>query len=175
MSDLGARLRSTREELGVPLRDIATRTKISVGTLEALERNDFTRLPGGIFGRAFVRAYALELGLDPDTTVADFQEHLEQSEREAAARGAARVEITRDDLEFLERQRQAVRALRIGLIVLIVGAILLLAWQLRLFWRAPSPAEEGAAPSTSLEAPTGREVVFDARRHGGGVLPGTIA
>ena len=54
------------------LRQIANATKISVAVLEALERNDISRLPGGIFGRAFVRSYAVEVGLDPETTIQDF-------------------------------------------------------------------------------------------------------
>ena len=54
------------------LRQIANATKISVGVLEALERNDITRLPGGIFGRAFVRSYAIEVGLDPEATIQEF-------------------------------------------------------------------------------------------------------
>ena len=86
MDDLGSRLKRAREERGVQLKDIAVRTKISAAALEALERNDFTRLPGGIFGRSFVRAYALEIGLDPDSTVTAFQVGLEESEREAAER-----------------------------------------------------------------------------------------
>ena len=63
--DFGARLREARERKGVSLRHIAESTRISVGILEALERNEISRLPGGIFSRAFVRAYALEVGLDP--------------------------------------------------------------------------------------------------------------
>ena len=54
------------------LRQIANATKISVGVLEALERNDISKLPGGIFGRAFVRSYASEVGLDPEATIQDF-------------------------------------------------------------------------------------------------------
>ena len=56
------------------LREIAARTKISASALEALERNDIARLPGGIFGRGFVRAYAGEVGLDPEQTVREFLE-----------------------------------------------------------------------------------------------------
>src|SRR6185369_9992514 len=58
--DFGSRMRRLREQRGVSLRDIAERTKISVTTLEALERNDIARMPGGIFSRAIVRAYAHE-------------------------------------------------------------------------------------------------------------------
>ena len=54
------------------LRQIAQTTKLSVSALEALERNDISRLPGGIFSRAFVRSYAAEIGVDPEDTVRDF-------------------------------------------------------------------------------------------------------
>jgi len=71
-SGFGGRLRDARERRGVSLRQIANSTKISVGVLEALERNDISKLPGGIFGRAFVRSYAIEVGLDPESTIQDF-------------------------------------------------------------------------------------------------------
>lgn len=70
--DFGMKMKRLREERGVSLRQIADTTKISMGSLEALERNDISRLPGGIFSRAFVRSYAIEVGLDPEQTVRDF-------------------------------------------------------------------------------------------------------
>jgi cytoskeletal protein RodZ len=72
MGDFGGTLKSARERKGIQLRQIANATKISMGALESLEKNDFSRLPGGIFSRSFVRAYAQEVGLDPDETVSDF-------------------------------------------------------------------------------------------------------
>ena len=50
-SGFGQMLREARERRGISLRQIANATKISVGVLEALERNDISKLPGGIFGR----------------------------------------------------------------------------------------------------------------------------
>src|SRR5262249_62316511 len=70
--DFGSKLRAARERKGVSLREIANATKISVRALDALERNDISHLPGGIFSRSFVRAYAVQTGLDPDETVNDF-------------------------------------------------------------------------------------------------------
>jgi len=176
MDDLGLRLKQARESRGVALRTIATKTKISVAALEALERNDFSRLPGGIFGRAFVRAYALEIGLDPETTVSDFQVHLDQSEREAAERNQIRVDISPDDREFLARQQRAVRWLRVVAIVVAIATVTLLAWQAKSLWKRfgsragsasasvqPSatpvldPAAEAPAPASApavAEAPT---------------------
>lgn len=70
--DFGSRLREARERRGISLRQIANATKISMSVLDALERNDIARLPGGIFGRSFVRSYATEVGLDPEATIQDF-------------------------------------------------------------------------------------------------------
>ena len=70
--DIGAHLREARERAGITLRDVAAATKISVPALEALERNDIGRLPGGIFVRAFVRAYAKQVGIDPEDAVRRF-------------------------------------------------------------------------------------------------------
>ena len=77
MDDFGGKLRQARERRGISLRQIAASTKISIAALEALERNDTSRLPGGIFSRAFVRSYAVETGLDPDQTVREFLEWFE--------------------------------------------------------------------------------------------------
>ena len=71
-TDFGVKMKRLREERGVSLRQIADSTKFSVGALEALERDDISRLPGGIYSRAFVRSYAIEIGLDPEQTVRDF-------------------------------------------------------------------------------------------------------
>lgn len=70
--DFGGVLRREREDRGISLREIASNTKISVSSLEALERNQIARLPGGVFTRAFVRSYAVQVGLDPERTVRDF-------------------------------------------------------------------------------------------------------
>jgi cytoskeletal protein RodZ len=65
-------LRTTREAAGRTLREVADITKLGVRTLDALERNQIDRLPPGIFRRAVVRAYAREVGLDPEETLRVF-------------------------------------------------------------------------------------------------------
>jgi cytoskeletal protein RodZ len=61
---IGEQLRFAREERGIPLREISDHTRISVRYLEAIEANEYKRLPGGIFNRSFVKAYARYVGLD---------------------------------------------------------------------------------------------------------------
>jgi transcriptional regulator with XRE-family HTH domain len=73
-TSFGARLRRERERRQIALSSIATNTKISVGLFEGLERNDVSRWPSGIFRRAFIRAYAEAVGLDPNATTREFLE-----------------------------------------------------------------------------------------------------
>src|SRR5258706_15548889 len=70
----GARLRVQRERQQVVLSAIAEQTKIKLSLLEGLERDDISRWPEGIFRRAFVRAYARAIGLEPDVVVREFLE-----------------------------------------------------------------------------------------------------
>jgi hypothetical protein len=131
------------------LRQIAAATKISITALEALERSDLSRLPGGIFSRAFVRAYAVEVGLDPETAVKSFLEEFERTQNQAAE--TEPPEVTADDREFLERQRQAARMLRGGVIALIVlAAAALVFWQFRSRAASPPPV---SAPRVELPPP----------------------
>jgi cytoskeletal protein RodZ len=131
MSNLGSRLKQAREARGIDLRELAAATKISVTALEALERNDYSRLPGGIFGRSFVRAYALAVDLDPDITVEEFVAALDESHRDAE-RNARKPEISADDRAFLARQQRAIRQLQLAIaVVLILVAAAAIWW----FWR----------------------------------------
>ena len=63
---IGTRLRVAREQSGLSLRQIADATKLTVRALDGLERERIAHLPGGIYRRAIVRAYAKEVGLDPE-------------------------------------------------------------------------------------------------------------
>lgn len=68
----GGRLRSQREQQHVELAAIADETKINVALLDALERDDLSRWPGGLFRRAYVRTYAQKIGLDPEQVLREF-------------------------------------------------------------------------------------------------------
>ncbi len=69
---VGERLREARERQKVSLHAIAEKTNISVRFLDAIEKNQFDKLPGGIFTRGFIRSYASLVGLDPDGMVTQF-------------------------------------------------------------------------------------------------------
>src|SRR5262249_16488579 len=73
MTNFGASFRQARESKGISLDQIATETRISTRFLSAIENEEFQLLPGGIFNRGFVRAFAERVGLDPDKAVADYE------------------------------------------------------------------------------------------------------
>jgi hypothetical protein len=73
-SKFGEPLRAHREGQRITLESIAEQTKIKITLLEALERDDLSRWPEGIFRRAYVRSYAKAIGLDPETVLRQFLE-----------------------------------------------------------------------------------------------------
>jgi hypothetical protein len=71
-STFGERLRLHREERQISLASVSEQTKIKLSLLEALERDDLSHWPLGLFGRSYVRSYAQAIGLDPATTLREF-------------------------------------------------------------------------------------------------------
>jgi cytoskeletal protein RodZ len=69
---IGEKLRLARETRGVALRDISEQTRISMRFLEAIESDDYRRLPGGIFNRSFIRAYAKFVGYDEQQAMEEY-------------------------------------------------------------------------------------------------------
>jgi cytoskeleton protein RodZ len=140
---VGARLRAAREKQGISLREISDRTRISVVLLDALERDDIKRLPGGLFTRAFVRTYAKELNLDPKETVADF---LVQFGQESVAIGAQGIPI--EDNQAIESDRRmAETVVRLVLLSIPIAGIVIY-FGLR---QPPAPSSDVGAPQGPAE------------------------
>lgn len=72
MSSLGEKLRQAREARGVSLGEVAEQTRISTHYLEAIESDDYRNLPGGIFNKGFVKAFAKYVGIDEQEALQDY-------------------------------------------------------------------------------------------------------
>jgi cytoskeleton protein RodZ len=72
LPSFGEQLRQARESQNITLQEIAATTKISSRALQALESERFDQLPGGIFNKGFVRAYARYVGLDEEKMLAAY-------------------------------------------------------------------------------------------------------
>lgn len=76
----GKWLRRERERRQITLESVADRTKINIGLLKGLERDDLSRWPSGLFRRSFIRGYANATGLDADAVVLEFLERFPDRE-----------------------------------------------------------------------------------------------
>ena len=89
----GPNLRRRRIRQGISLEELARHTHVSMELWDAMERNDFSQWPSGISARAFIREYAVLIGVDPTETVGDFCRWFPQGDRRAErlVRGAAEI------------------------------------------------------------------------------------
>jgi cytoskeleton protein RodZ len=142
---VGERLKRTRESKRVTLRQIANTTRIAVSALDAIERNDIKKLPGGIFARSFVRAYASELKLDVEQTVSEFFAQFPE-----AVEGPTPPSIDQPDTLASRLPGGILRAA-----MLAVPAVALVAWML-FGSRAPSRHEP---PPLSVPVPAAQPEV----------------
>ena len=80
MGEFGDKFRKAREKKELTLDDVSNVTKISARMLQAIEEENFDQLPGGVFNRGFIRAYAKHLGLDSEEAVNDYLACLRQAQ-----------------------------------------------------------------------------------------------
>src|SRR5687768_16872259 len=80
-----ARLRRHREHNQISIEQIATTTRVKPELFEALERNDLSGWPRGLYARAWIRGYATVVGLDAIDTVDEFCRLFPQGDRRMAS------------------------------------------------------------------------------------------
>ena len=72
-------MRLARETRGIALRDISEQTRISMRYLEAIEADDYRRLPGGIFNSSLIRAYAKHIDYDEQKEIEEYYTKMNES------------------------------------------------------------------------------------------------
>ena len=120
---LGQQLRRAREARGVSLRDISEQTRITMRHLEAIESSDYKHLPGGIFNRSFIKAYAKLIDF-PEQRALDLyaREARERGETEEVATSPRRSHVYTGDVSRSPTMTALLTAIVLGLLVLIVYA-----------------------------------------------------
>lgn len=76
---VGQVLRAAREATGRSVVELARVTRIPVGSLVALEENNFAALPASVFVRGFIRSYAREIRLDPPDVLGLYDAYLHET------------------------------------------------------------------------------------------------
>lgn len=121
-SGVGAQLASARVARNYSVNDVARQLKLSAGQIEALEADDYARLPRGVFVRGFIRNYARLVGLDPESLVSAAEPQLPQA--------APRSEQPSPDIPYPSRRRVpwGRYALAAGLVFAAFGGFELYYW-----------------------------------------------
>ncbi|HEX8457331.1 MAG TPA: helix-turn-helix domain-containing protein [Pyrinomonadaceae bacterium] len=99
-SSLGTRLRQAREARNISLRELSDQTRIARRYLEAIEADDYKELPGGIFNRSFIKAYAKAVGYNETEAVNAYTEiaraHGEAPDELPTSRQSSRIYMDGD-------------------------------------------------------------------------------
>jgi len=153
-TSIGEKLRLARETRGIALRHISEQTRISMRYLEAIETDDYRRLPGGIFNRSFIRAYAKHVGYDE-------QQALEEYSTMMHEHGESTDEVSnrpKRSLVYTDNGGQRSPLMTVLLAVIILAVLSLGAWAAWYFYehrlkpktQTPSHASQRLAVGRSL-------------------------
>jgi cytoskeleton protein RodZ len=177
MGSFGDRLKKEREQRSISLDDISLNTKIGTRLLRALEEERFEQLPGGIFNKGFVRAYARHVGLDEDQAIADYMAALGESQQKAAppeASNEVKSEPVVENRRPLARERQeGERAAEIpwGLLALALLLVALAFASWSYYHRAPQVEKSTSAPSPTARVVTPSGTAHNVPSNGAPVSP----
>lgn len=152
---LGEELKREREMREISLREISEATKISIRILEAIEHDNYKILPGGIFNRNFLRAYAQFIGLDPESVVSKYHQQVVNNGEESLPDFVALIP---EQKAPTGSRRNAIVAV---VVFLMIALILVFLWYTRVHLagkpilgrKSGSPSEQRLADALSFRQP----------------------
>lgn len=155
----GADLRSARIARNRSIDDISRVTKISPTVLSAIENEQFNRIPGGLFRRGYLRAYAREVGLDPEEVVQKYRDEFEPAAADQKLphelAESPRIRLAPDE-DVLTRSRPFIELGVIALIAAVCFAFVIRASKpaAPVETHAPAPAPAPQTPKDDTVAGT---------------------
>lgn len=160
MTSVGETLRRERLRKNLNLEQISRETKISGRLLEAIEKDHFEQLPGGVFAKSFVRQYARFLGLDAEELAAEVQkviqpepdlQHLQETPSEPSFRVPRMLEW---DGGSTRTRNSPLPSLAMVVAVMLVCSAIYAWWQRS---RRPAPTPQPVlATQTAPRPPAGK-------------------
>lgn len=130
---IGESLKRARKKMGLELDDVARSTKIAKMFLIALENDDISSLPQGVYARNFLRTYARFLKLDEDILTTEYHEQYAIKPQFVMQHEQTKL----DNQRFVKRRN---RTLVMSLFLLAIPLVLLL-----LYWQMRDPIESFVA------------------------------
>ena len=141
---LGEKLRQAREERDISISEVAEQTRISPHYIEAIENDDYSPLPGGIFNKGFIKSFAKFVGLDEEEALQDYSRQLAQQNEGQPEPDTKtyRPEVLTDD-----RSRSLLPTLIFAAIILglMTWGVLALVWYIQDQQNQPATANSNTA------------------------------
>jgi cytoskeletal protein RodZ len=132
MGHFGEDLRREREKRKIALEASVSVTKIGSRHLIALEKNQFSELPGGVFNKGIVRSYARVVGLDEEAWVRRFMseyEHSGQLKDDDAAWIGFAENVGKSRARDSGRQALGLRWAGVGMLLLLLAGLGWFVWR----------------------------------------------
>lgn len=158
---IGEKLKRERKKLGYELDSVAQKTKIAKMFLIAIENDDLSSLPGGVYNRNFLRAYAKFLNLDEDIITAEYHEQYDVKPHFVVHQ----EQTKRDDGQYKKERSRFF--LLIFLLLLIIGGGVAVYYYFPFWKKAPQESANRTAISAShpLIRPAQKTPVVTGARH----------
>ena len=158
MATFGETLKRERELRKITLREVSEATKIGLRYLEAMESNQFDQLPGGVFNKGFIRAYAGFIGLETEALINAYLFDLASQKSPQPVRPAVpglRIEeapsLPSPPAETPLAARRATVALGAALVLILAAGAFLITFR----GGAPAPVRSSARPARTQRAQIG--------------------
>ena len=187
MTSVGDTLRQERLRRNVDLQHVSEELKISSRMLEAIEADEYSKLPGGVFAKSFVRQYAALLGLDGEEVAAEFERAVQSPELARVTelkRPQAAISLPRvDGPRFSAGRQRSVLPSLIAVVVVMLICSAVYAWwqrnrQLATVRRETPPVVEARRPAPQQSAarkPAAEQAAQPAAPAAPGTLPPAAA
>ncbi|WP_026906188.1 helix-turn-helix domain-containing protein [Paucisalibacillus globulus] len=143
---IGARLKEARVEQDISLDALQDTTKIQKRYLVAIEEENFSVLPGKFYAKAFIKEYAIAVGLDPNQLMEDFKEDIPSPEEDTTTQ-YTRIHRSRKD-NMPTKSTAVFSFIPTVIVAILIIGILFLAWW---FIIKSNEAEDPASPADQTE------------------------
>ncbi|NMC69776.1 MAG: helix-turn-helix domain-containing protein [Myxococcales bacterium] len=141
-ASVGGLLRQLRESRGLTQEAVSLETRIPVASIRKIEENRFGELPGEVFVRGFLRAYARAVGADPARVLAVYDDQRGPAEPQKTSRWPGLFRV--------QRPRRA------GLVLAVLAFLVILGLLFAFVYRGPEepakPGSPGAGPGPDAGA-----------------------
>ncbi|MCL7944860.1 RodZ domain-containing protein [Marinobacter sp. ATCH36] len=114
----GYQLKRAREQKGLSVSAVADAQHLRPAVIHAIEDGDYGQIDSELFLKGYVRIYARQVDLDPDTVIATLDKELEPLRQEKA-----QAEELNPLVDIERRRRQKRRVAKLLFFILIIGIV----------------------------------------------------